>query len=539
MNETQLTCSCCNTELLPDEHVAVCSDCGCVLHERCWQNNCRCTTFGCAGKPTAVIRASLLSLDRNAVELHRSHSGNGSAIGKTCPFCQSPIKPGADHVSCPECGIPHHSECWNSNDGCTTFGCSGRTPDHRGNQAAVSTEEQPEPHVTADPGNGSEPTASLRSNRGDATDRGTSVTEEAIRRRPRGLQVFPFFAVIAVVGVVAAIVLPVVGRAKAADRRSTCLNNLKQCAQALVMYCDDYDGKPPSPDVGGVTRQEFAAQFCVGRSMVNAQGTGSTPLTGQRMTWCQMLYDHMRTQDIVWCPSDPMDHNSISSASCFPGCTGPVVSYWYMLYMDQAFAAVYADQTASDASKEPDYIAFYEHANWHYSGQNSSSGREDVNVNASFIDTHVEMVRLPASSTEWYSFPHTDAARGESHKPVASGTKDTGPTEVGTKAVAKTENKDNGRWPWTSERPVDESDIASISASDRDIMRNEIYARHGWLFQRQDLQTYFGQQPWYHAGGPASDRDRVNRRIGVQLSKLERANAEKIRDYQKAHGENQ
>ncbi|NLN74822.1 MAG: protein kinase [Armatimonadetes bacterium] len=94
-----------------------------------------------------------------------------------------------------------------------------------------------------------------------------------------------------------------------------------------------------------------------------------------------------------------------------------------------------------------------------------------------------------------------------------------------------------GRWPWTSERAVDESDIAYISASDRDIMRNEIYARHGWVFRRKDIQSYFDRQPWYRPGGSDSNRDSVNRIAAAAMSKLERANAKKILDYQKARGE--
>lgn len=42
---------------------------------------------------------------------------------KTCPYCQSKIKQGADFIVCPNCGTPHHKECWNENLGCTTYGC--------------------------------------------------------------------------------------------------------------------------------------------------------------------------------------------------------------------------------------------------------------------------------------------------------------------------------------------------------------------------------------------------------------------------------
>jgi len=46
--------------------------------------------------------------------------------GKTCPFCQFPIKADSAVAVCKECGIPHHLECWQENGKCTTFGCKGK-----------------------------------------------------------------------------------------------------------------------------------------------------------------------------------------------------------------------------------------------------------------------------------------------------------------------------------------------------------------------------------------------------------------------------
>ena len=49
-------------------------------------------------------------------------------VGKTCPFCQYPIKPGEMVTVCPACGVPHHAACWIENgSSCTTFGCTGST----------------------------------------------------------------------------------------------------------------------------------------------------------------------------------------------------------------------------------------------------------------------------------------------------------------------------------------------------------------------------------------------------------------------------
>ncbi|MHB9108170.1 MAG: RING finger protein [Armatimonadota bacterium] len=44
-------------------------------------------------------------------------------VGKTCPYCQTPLKPHDRVVVCPQCGMPHHQDCWQDNDGCTTYGC--------------------------------------------------------------------------------------------------------------------------------------------------------------------------------------------------------------------------------------------------------------------------------------------------------------------------------------------------------------------------------------------------------------------------------
>ena len=57
-------------------------------------------------------------------------SQGSSQVGKTCPFCQSVIKPGAPIIVCPSCNIPHHKECWIENGNkCTTFGCKGTNRD--------------------------------------------------------------------------------------------------------------------------------------------------------------------------------------------------------------------------------------------------------------------------------------------------------------------------------------------------------------------------------------------------------------------------
>jgi serine/threonine-protein kinase len=54
-----------------------------------------------------------------------------------------------------------------------------------------------------------------------------------------------------------------------------------------------------------------------------------------------------------------------------------------------------------------------------------------------------------------------------------------------------------GDLPFFMTRPVTEDDLRGKSKWELDVMRNEIYARYGRTFARQDLQKYFAGKIWY------------------------------------------
>ena len=58
-------------------------------------------------------------------------------------------------------------------------------------------------------------------------------------------------------------------------------------------------------------------------------------------------------------------------------------------------------------------------------------------------------------------------------------------------------NQSTGKYPYTSERLLTDDDVRNISQADLRIMRNEIYARHGLIFQSADMKNYFSAQSWY------------------------------------------
>lgn len=48
-----------------------------------------------------------------------------------------------------------------------------------------------------------------------------------------------------------------------------------------------------------------------------------------------------------------------------------------------------------------------------------------------------------------------------------------------------------------SERRLSEADLADLSKKDLEIMRNSVYARYGYRFNREDLLEYFSRYSWY------------------------------------------
>jgi len=81
-----------------------------------------------------------------------------------------------------------------------------------------------------------------------------------------------------------------------------------------------------------------------------------------------------------------------------------------------------------------------------------------------------------------------------------------------------------GRYPFTSQRYLTESDLRNMPSNELKIMRNEIFARHGYIFNTDAMKRYFSRQPWYR---PESN-DVIDR-----LSPIELANVQTIKAAEK------
>lgn len=85
-----------------------------------------------------------------------------------------------------------------------------------------------------------------------------------------------------------------------------------------------------------------------------------------------------------------------------------------------------------------------------------------------------------------------------------------------------------GTYPFASQRHLNDEDVKNLSQYTLRIMRNEIYARHGYIFQNTEMKNYFSTQAWYSP---------LYNDINSMLSEIEKSNIEFIKRYEKYVGE--
>jgi|CXWL01.1.fsa_nt_gi rRNA maturation endonuclease Nob1 len=85
-----------------------------------------------------------------------------------------------------------------------------------------------------------------------------------------------------------------------------------------------------------------------------------------------------------------------------------------------------------------------------------------------------------------------------------------------------------GSYPYASQRLLTDEDVRNLSQYNLRIMRNEIYARHGFVFQNTEMKNYFSTQPWYSP---------LYNDVNSMLSVLEKKNIELIKRYETFAGD--
>lgn len=89
----------------------------------------------------------------------------------------------------------------------------------------------------------------------------------------------------------------------------------------------------------------------------------------------------------------------------------------------------------------------------------------------------------------------------------------------------------------SSSRYITEEELAALSETELMIARNEIYARHGRMFNNQDLNAYFNTKPWYQP--TVSGEEFTEEYASAVFNEIEITNISTIVNYEKTHGLNQ
>jgi prepilin-type N-terminal cleavage/methylation domain-containing protein len=100
----------------------------------------------------------------------------------------------------------------------------------------------------------------------------------------RAFTLLEILVVLAIIGILAALILPTISRVREGGRAIACASNLKQIGLALMQYSEDYEGFHP---VAGATVAWDAADSVTGN-----------------YSWMQQLQAYLKDRQVFHCPSD-------------------------------------------------------------------------------------------------------------------------------------------------------------------------------------------------------------------------------------------
>ena len=133
------------------------------------------------------------------------------------------------------------------------------------------------------------------------------------RTRETGYTLVELLTVVTIIGLLAAILLPVVTKVRENARQTTCLSNMRQIGLALTMYCQDHDETYPRQDYcyGDGTKPLPGAPA----SAVGCNGPGPYGSRVNHYKWWFWVYPYVKNTDVFRCPSrDILESAWVSNA---------------------------------------------------------------------------------------------------------------------------------------------------------------------------------------------------------------------------------
>lgn len=223
-------------------------------------------------------------------------------------------------------------------------------------------------------------------------------TRTAARRH--ALTLVELLAVLGIVSMLAALLLPVFAKARAAGQRTVCLSNIRQAAMGAVLYLQDYDEMFPS-----LMSDPYSASRPGDTVYWHDHFCRATSLQAGQVTWVSLVGLYASPKPIngavaarLRADGSPPGSEPLRSQYLCPSDYSrdrrPVTSYEYKLFLAEG-------RCLSEISSPTDMLIFWEQWAYHVPGMESEYDRR-AQLNTAFIDGHAKWLRLSDTTSARY-----------------------------------------------------------------------------------------------------------------------------------------
>lgn len=117
----------------------------------------------------------------------------------------------------------------------------------------------------------------------------------------RAFTLIELLTVIAIIGILAAILIPVVGAARDRARSAVCISNLRTIGQGVQLYALDNDGRTPPNSETNPAENTTVMGSLIGDGNAGGVGRNLGYLVGRPQGYGQI--DYLETWEVLFCPS--------------------------------------------------------------------------------------------------------------------------------------------------------------------------------------------------------------------------------------------